>query len=325
MDSLIRPVQGHPGVPMLDADALPPLDPHLPPWPGREFELAGGSLHVRDTPGPPGGPTAVYLHGLSGSATNWTDVAGLLGSRAPGVAVDLPGFGRSAPPATGRYRPADQAAATIALLESLDEPAHLLGNSLGGATALLVADARPDLVRTLTLVSPAMPDRRPDPRRVSDPRLVFAMLPLLGRRARRELIAMAPRERVEQVLQLCFADPRRVPEHRIVEATEEAMARAGDTWATQALTRSAAGLFRLWVSRDSLWKVAARVQAPTLVVWGGRDRVVSARLAQRTAAELPHGRLLLLPMCGHVPQLEQPETVARAVLGMWETAEAGDW
>lgn len=325
MDSRTRPVQGYTGVPMLDPDALPALDPRLRPWPGREIQVAGGSLHVRQTPGPPGAPTAVYLHGLSGSATNWTDIAALLGSRARGVAVDLPGFGRSAPPSKGRYRPADQAAATIALLERLDPPVHLLGNSLGGATALLVADARPDLVRTLTLVSPAMPDRRPDPRRVSDPRLVFAMLPLLGRPARRALLAMTPRERVEQVLQLCFADPQRVPEHRIVEATEEAVARMADTWVTQALTRSALGLFRLWASRDSLWKVVTRVQAPTLVVWGGRDRVVSSRLAQRTAERLPRGRLLLLPGCGHVAQMEQPETVARAVLGMWEAAEAGEW
>lgn len=325
MDSRTRPVQGYSVVPMLGADALPPLDPRLRPWPGREIEIGGGSVHVRETPGPPGAPTAVYLHGLSGSATNWTDLATLLGSRATGVAVDLPGFGRSVPPSTGRYRPADQAVATIALLERLDAPVHLLGNSLGGATALLVAEARPDLVRTLTLVSPAMPDRRPDPRRVSDPRLVFAMLPLLGRRARRTLLEMTPRERVEQVLQLCFADPQRVPEHRIVEAIEEATARTEDTWATQALTRSAMGLFRLWASRDSLWKVAARVQAPTLVVWGGRDRVVSSRLARRTAAVLAHGRLLLLPMCGHVAQMEQPELVARAVLGMWEAAEAGNW
>jgi pimeloyl-ACP methyl ester carboxylesterase len=48
---------------------------------------------------------------------------------------------------------------------------HLVGNSFGGAVALTVAARRPELVRTLTLVSPAMPDLRPDPRRVSDPRL----------------------------------------------------------------------------------------------------------------------------------------------------------
>ncbi len=310
---------------MLDPDALSPVDLHRRPWPGREVEVGGFRLHVRETPGPSDGATAVYLHGLSGSATNWTDLAGLLGRRATGWALDLPGFGRSAPPATGRYTPLAQAAATIAFLERLGGPVHLFGNSLGGATALLVADARPELVRTMTLISPAMPDLRPDPRRVSDPRLVLAALPLLGRRARRQLAAMTPRQRVEQVMSLIFAEPDRVPEHRLVEAAAEATARSGQDWAMPALMRSSAGLVRLWMSRASLWKVAARVHAPTLVVWGGQDRVVSVRLAKRTAAQLPRGRLLVLTSCGHVAQMEHPDTVARAVLGMWEAVEAGRW
>ena len=125
--------------------------------------------------------TAVYVHGLSGSATNWTDLAGLLAPRAAGIAVDLPGFGLSRPPASRDYSPAGHADALLRFLAGRGRPVHLLGNSLGGAVALQVAARRPDLVRTLTLVSPAMPDRRPDPRRLSDPRLALAMVPgLLG-------------------------------------------------------------------------------------------------------------------------------------------------
>ena len=70
---------------------------------------------------------------------------------------------------------------------------HLLGNSLGGAVALGVAARRPELVRTLTLVSPAMPDRRPDPRRMADVRLALALLPgRIGQRARAGLAAADP-------------------------------------------------------------------------------------------------------------------------------------
>ena len=64
---------------------------------------------------------------------------------------------------------------------------------------------------------------------------------------------------------------------------------------------------------------AARVQAPTLVVWGERDRLVSPRLAARTAAAIPGARLLMLPGVGHVAQIEAAETVARAVAALWES------
>ena len=53
---------------------------------------------------------------------------------------------------------------------------------------------------------------------------------------------------------------------------------------------------------------------PTLVVWGGRDRVVSPRYAEPLRDALPDGRLLLLPDVGHVPMCEAPAAVAAAVL-----------
>ena len=62
---------------------------------------------------------------------------------------------------------------------------HLFGNSMGGAISMIVAAAQPDLVRTLTLVSPAVPDLRPRLRRVSDPRMPLAFLPVVGTRVRR--------------------------------------------------------------------------------------------------------------------------------------------
>ena len=79
-----------------------------------------------------------------------------------------------------------------------------------------------------------------------------------------------------------------------------------------------------WWWGQSPWSVAARVQAPTLVVWGDRDRLVSPRLAARTAATIPRARLLMLPAVGHVAQIEAPETVARAVAALWDAAGGED-
>jgi len=54
------------------------------------------------------------------------------------------------------------------------------------------------------------------------------------------------------------------------------------------------------------------------VVWGERDRLVSPRLAARTAAAIPGARLLTLPGVGHVAQIEAADTVARAVAALWD-------
>lgn len=288
---------------------------HREPWPGREVTSGGVTLHVRETPGPDGVP-AVYVHGLSGSATNWTDLAGLLAPHAAGTAVDLPGFGLSRPLSTADWTPEGHADALLCFLAGQGRRVHLVGNSFGGAVAISVAARRPELVATLTLVSPAMPDRRLDPRRISDPRLALAMLPLIGRRARAQVAALSPQQRAEQVVRLCFGDPSRVPDHRLAEAAAEIELRNRQPWAHEAGIRTAAAMIASW-ARGRLWATASRVQAPTLVVWGDRDRLVSPRLAARTAAVIPRAELRMLPGIGHVAQMEVPDTVAEAVAELW--------
>ncbi|MBW4719323.1 alpha/beta fold hydrolase [Saccharothrix obliqua] len=308
----------------LSAAPLPPLDTTSGPWPGDYVEVAGHTVHVRRTPGPTG-DTAVYVHGLGGSATNWTDLAGQLSGHVDGHALDLPGFGRSEPIPGYTFSMSTHAEVVLGYVESLGVgPVHLFGNSMGGAIALMAAAARPDLVRTLTLVSPAVPDLRPSLRRVSDPRLPLAYLPVVGARVRRRLAEVTPHERTRQMLRLCFADPSLVPECRIEQSVEEYAERSAQPWANNALGRSTVELIRTWlVPRSrSMWLLPPKVTAPALVVWGTEDRLVSVRKAPRVARLLPRGRLLVLPRTGHVAQMERPESVARAVLGMWESGAA---
>ncbi len=75
-------------------------------------------------------------------------------------APDLPGFGWSDAPADGDYSPAAHARVVADLIEVVGRPVHLVGNSLGGAIVTRVAAQRPELVSTLTLISPALPAYR---------------------------------------------------------------------------------------------------------------------------------------------------------------------
>ncbi|MGW4211958.1 alpha/beta fold hydrolase [Lentzea sp. NPDC004789] len=309
----------------LSSAALPPLDTTQTPWPGEFHRVDEHEVHVRVTPGD--GPPAVYVHGLGGSATNWTDLAAQLRDHVRGYSLDLPGFGRSEPIPGYDFSLAAHARTVIKYLETLGEPVHLLGNSMGGAISVITAATRPDLVRTLTLVSPAVPDLRPRLDRMSDPRMALAFLPVVGAGVRRELAKLTAHDRTRQMLELCFADPGLVPDNRIEESIAENEERARQKWAGQALNRSTFGLMQSWLTPGpkSLWRLLPLVKAPTLVVWGENDRLVSVRKGPRTARLLPKGRLLVLPRTGHVAQMERPATVARAVLGMWEAVDRHTW
>ena len=306
--------------------ALGEVDDSRTSWPGENVAIGTQQVHVRMTPGPGGAVPAVYVHGLGGSATNWTDLAGVLAPLMPGYAIDLPGFGLSDPPANGDYSLRACSTLVIGYLEQVGR-AHLFGNSMGGAVALRVAARRPDLVETLTLVSPAVPDLRPDPRRVSDIRLPLAFVPFVGRRVRRQLAGITAAQRAEQMIRLCYADPDAVPAAKIAAAVDEADQRSGQSWAAFALDKSFRAIVHAWVTRPrrSLWSIATRVQAPTLVVWGAQDRLVSVDRATRLVSSIPRSRLVVFNRTGHVSQMEKPMAVGRAVAGMLSEVRASQW
>jgi pimeloyl-ACP methyl ester carboxylesterase len=290
-------------------------------WPAVLEQAGDFHLSVRRVPGGTGEP-AVFVHGLGGSATNWTDLGWLLSDALQGTAIDLPGFGRSEPPRD--YRLDTHVRAVVSFIESDGRgPVHLFGNSLGGAVVTRVAAERPDLVRTLTLVSPALPVLVP--RRGTDPRVILPAVPLLGSWIQRHLGRLSIEERARGLIGLVFADPSLVPPQRWRETAEEIGRRRELPWYDEALIRSLRGLIAAFLGRGrrALWRQARRISVPTLIVWGARDRLVSVRLARKAARLFPDARLLLLPDCGHVSQIEDPVQVAGAVRELLARASAG--
>ncbi|MGW3010959.1 alpha/beta fold hydrolase [Streptomyces sp. NPDC001219] len=308
----------------------------------RTVTLPGLTLTVRAPAGPPapeGGGSgagdgrdrepALYVHGLGGSSQNWSDLMPLLADRVDGEAVDLPGFGQSPPPADGNYSVSAQARAVIRFLDAAGRgPVHLIGNSMGGAAATRVAAVRPDLVRTLTLVSPALPELRPQLTAVPTALLAVPGLAGLFGRVTHD---WTPERRTREVLALCYGDPGRVSPEGFNAAVDEYARRLELPYFWEVMERSARGLVNAYTlgGQHNLWRQAERVLAPTLLVYGGRDRLVSFRMARRAAAAFRGSRLLTLPEAGHVAMMEYPETVARAVRELLDsdmtdvTADAG--
>ncbi len=289
----------------------------LPTWPGEHVSAGAYRLFVRRTSSPAGAEPALYVHGLGGASTNWTDLMYLLAPRLAGEALDLPGFGWSDPPPDGDYRLGAHVRAVVANLEASGRgPVHLFGNSLGGAVCVRLAAARPDLVRTLTLVSPALPSLRPQ--RAGDSQLLLLLLPGTAGAARRRLAQVDAETRSRAVLESCFHDVGRVPPERLAEAAREVGRREELAWTADALLGSLRGLVAGYLrrGRGGLWDCAARITVPTLIVWGRHDKIVSIRLAARAQRTIRNSRLLVIEDGGHVSQLEHPQLVAGAVLEM---------
>ncbi|MFE1175244.1 alpha/beta fold hydrolase [Streptomyces sp. NPDC058773] len=309
----------------------------------RTVTLPGLTLTIRAPAGPPAaehgdgrGPgdgrdrePALCVHGLGGSSQNWSDLMPLLADRLDAEAVDLPGFGLSPPPDDGNYSVSAQARAVIRHLDAAGRgPVHLIGNSMGGAAATRVAAVRPDLVRTLTLISPALPELRPQLTAVPTALLaVPGIAGLFGRLTH----DWTPERRTREVLALCYGDPGRVSPEGFNAAVDEYARRLELPYFWEVMERSARGLVNAYTlgGQHNLWRQAERVLAPTLLVYGGRDRLVSYRMARRAAAAFRGSRLLTLPEAGHVAMMEYPEAVARAVRDLLDsdvtdvTADAG--
>jgi pimeloyl-ACP methyl ester carboxylesterase len=183
-----------------------------------------------------------------------------------------------------------------------------------------LAARRPDLVRTLTLISPALPDLRP---RVLPMRLTLLCAPgvgpwLLSRVAQR----VPPEGRASMAVRDVFADPSLVHPKRLAEEIAELTRRDGLGYADTVLLAAARGIVTEYMRRGprSLWHDAARVKAPTLVIYGSHDRLVRPAMAALAARSFRGGRVVVLSGTGHVAMMERPGLVAKEMRDLFATA-----
>lgn len=241
------------------------------------------------------GPAVVLLHGFASSIVTWRDVMPALARDHDVIALDFPGFGGSE--IREGLPPSAYPGLVAGLMEGLGLPrASLVGNSLGGGVAVVIAARHPQRVDRLVLIDSvgynlASADR-PWLLRVAGRKPVARLVEALP--LRRPLVTLALRQ--------IFDDDRLVTRERIDEYVAPLL-RPGAVAAAQALLASGDDL--------GLPAVVAQVRAPTLVLWGRDDQWIPAEQADRFLAAIPGSRKVVIERCGHMPQEERPAEVSR--------------
>jgi pimeloyl-ACP methyl ester carboxylesterase len=261
----------------------------------------------------------LLLHGLGGSTLHWELVGPVLARRlgAEVTAIDLPGFGltRAAPAAATLPIATD---VVIGLLES-EGAVDLVGSSMGGAIATALAAARPELVRRLVLVTPALPQPRwPEPGYPILPHNWPAAIPGFGPLA----VAVyaentTDEEVVDDRLRRSFLDPRRIDPEVRARMIALVRTRRGFDEGVPAYAAATRALFWYVTHPGGMEQDIARIQAPTQIIHGAEDRLIPLPLAEAAARRRPDWRLVVLRECGHLPQLEAPGRFVAAVLA-WQ-------
>jgi pimeloyl-ACP methyl ester carboxylesterase len=262
------------------------------PPPSDFIDLKGQLVHLRDE-GPRNDPLPIVLvHGTSASLHTWEGwVKGLRAQRRV-ISFDLPGFGLTGPYAGAyagrRYSGTEYARFVLDLMDALKVQRFVIaGNSLGGEVAWRTAVAAPE--------------------RVEEP-LGFriARLPGLGWISRHLL----PRAVVADSLRSVYGDPARITD-ALVDRYFELALREGNR---QALSE------RMREFEHGADPAPIRtLRQPTLVIWGGRDRLIPPDNAPRFIADIPGSRLVMFDTLGHVPHEEDPAATlapVKAFLGV---------
>lgn len=252
-----------------------------------------------------GGTPIVFLHGFAAALTSWHDIVPLFPpERFTLYLLDLKGFGFSSKPRDGRYSPEEQVAIVTAFLEHEGLSGVVLaGHSYGGGIALLSYLAARDsgkekLIGRLILIGcAAYPETLPRLMR-------WLGHPLLGRC----ILHLLPlRFMVRFTLERVISDRRAITEERIARYMtcfgREGIIPVFIESCRQLVPGRYAGLPRL----------LRTITIPTLIIWGGNDRIIPLSFGERLHGDIPGSRLAVIPGCGHVPQEERPAETCAAM------------
>jgi 2-hydroxy-6-oxonona-2,4-dienedioate hydrolase len=235
------------------------------------------------------GPVVLFIHGLSTRADRWRGALEALAAQGcHAIAFDLPGHGLADKPEDFDYSSGGLAGYTLGVMDALGiERAHLVGTSLGGHVASLVALRAPERCDSLYLVAPL--GLAPVSREAGD-----------GiRRSVRDVSIEGVRAKLRNV----FIDSSLATEALITEESR-VNGSAGGVQALSALADYLVERLNDELVTDELAPLAERL--PVGLLWGEHDRMVPLAVGQAAARALGMAELPVMAGVGHAPYVERP-------------------
>lgn len=268
------------------------------PPPSQFVPLSGMQVHLRDEGPRDDSVPIVLIHGTSSSLHTWQEWTDSLKAMRRVIRFDLPGFGLTGPAPDGNYSIEAYERFVTQLLDTLGVKRVVLGgNSLGGWIAWRVTVARPAMVQRLILVDAAGYTFKPKAEPIG---FRLARTPGLGLVMQNIL----PRSVVEGSVREVFGDPSRVTP-ALVDRYFDITRRAGNR---------AALVSRYKQMRAATDTAGIRTIAqPTLVIWGGLDRLIPPENATKFTRDIAVSRLALFDGLGHVPHEEGGAATVAAI------------
>lgn len=281
----------------------PALEPHR-----REVQVGSLRLFLYDAA--PQNPAPVFLlHGLGDEADSWQRLIPRLTPHRRVIAPDLPGFGRSDRPHrayTLRFFTQSVGGLLEALFPQGNSRVTLVGSSLGAAIALRFALEHPERVERLFLLDGPLIKGR------LNPRLLLFLLPVLGERLYNSF--RRDQELAYASLRPYYHDLEALPSELRAFLRERVWERV---WSDEQ-RRAYFSTYR-WLVWQALWGLfkpeeLRSLKLPVSIVWGEQDHIAPTDSARALAEAIPGSRLVMLKDCGHLPQQEKPEELARLLL-----------
>lgn len=249
-------------------------------------------------------PLLVMLHGYTGSKENWYPVARRLRGRCRLLIPDLPGWGESQREGVAGHGFAAQATRVAAFIRATcDRPVTLLGHSMGGGVAAVLAAREPALIARVGLFDAAGV-------RFADNQ--FGLDVLAGENP----FGVHDRASLAAYFDIVVHDRRALPPMPWpAPAIVIARRRRDAAFEQSVLDDIGRGPEQFLPGEE-----AARIRQPALLVWGAHDRVIDPSAMDLYAAKMPQARKVLLDGSGHTTVMEQPDDVADAIEGLLAAA-----
>jgi len=261
--------------------------------------LMGMQVHYRSEGNLADSLPLVLIHGTSASLHTWDSLVKLLTATTHKriIRMDLPAFGLTGPNPENKYQAAYYTLFIDSFLQALQIKQCLLGgNSLGGAIAWQYAVAHPDKVNQLVLIDAA---GYPIKNEKGSLGFKIASMPIINNL----LLVFTPKSLVKKSLENVFYDHSFITDATITRY-HEMLLRTGNR-------RAALSLFQNRVAQDAT--AIKTIAAPTLIIWGDQDQLISVANAYSFQKDLKNNSLVILKKVGHIPMEEAPNAVAEAI------------